>query len=361
MIHIERTTTHHPCSIETAPFRLTSDSGDASFFACGLYELDEGSGKRFGAVSLYNQNGKEISSLELQSGVLDMKWSDHQLAIALSDATLNLVEYQQDDDLSSLVPKTSIREETYGLFLSLDWNNSLNFSNSPRIAVSTQLGGLQTYSVNPSGLQPDVHFPDAHMMDGQVMPTWITAFNPHSQSTIISGGDDMKLKLWDLRLGAAGPTTTVSKEHEAGVTAADWHPSLPNVFATGSYDENIRIWDDRALRRPVITEKASGGLWRLKWRAREGRVGSRLVAACMHGGLQVYNWSYGDESSTNDESKGPETYQGALVPLSSFSNGQEGQLIYGLDTLAEDTEESIKLAACSFYENKLYIVTSSKI
>ena len=75
----------------------------------------------------------------------------------------------------------------------------------------------------------------------------------------------------------------------------------------------------------------------------------------------MYNWSYGDESSTNDESKGPETYQGALVPLSSFSNGQEGQLIYGLDTLAEDTEESIKLAACSFYENKLYIVTSSKI
>ena len=55
------------------------------------------------------------------------------------------------------------------------------------------------------------------------------------------------MKLWDLRQTstagvASRPTNVVgSNEFEAGVTAVSYHPFLENVFASGSYDEGLRI------------------------------------------------------------------------------------------------------------------------
>ena len=58
------------------------------------------------------------------------------------------------------------------------------------------------------------------------------------------------MKLWDLR-AAASPIAIV-KRHNAGVTSAQWHPRLEHVFASGSYDEFVRIWDDRMLVKPLL-------------------------------------------------------------------------------------------------------------
>ena len=87
-------------------------------------------------------------------------------------------------------------------------------------------------------------------------------------NVILTGGDDGTFKLWDLRtintslslsscdnnndVSSNPPTPiAISKYHSAGVTSAQYHPTYQHVFATGSYDNNICIWDDRFMKTPI--------------------------------------------------------------------------------------------------------------
>eukprot|EP00601_Ochromonadales_sp_CCMP2298_P013308 CAMPEP_0173244560 /NCGR_PEP_ID=MMETSP1142-20121109/16171_1 /TAXON_ID=483371 /ORGANISM="non described non described, Strain CCMP2298" /LENGTH=142 /DNA_ID=CAMNT_0014176369 /DNA_START=229 /DNA_END=653 /DNA_ORIENTATION=- len=130
------------------------------------------------------------------------------------------------------------------------------------------------------------------------MPAWIVAFDPHTGGQLVSGGDDCVLKLWDVSgvtvsqtrhvekgeggVGGVGgegggdgedadeddeevvqAPLAVNRKHEAGVTAAQWHPTLPSVFATGSYDGFVRVWG--GLAQPLLEVDTGGGVWRVKW------------------------------------------------------------------------------------------------
>lgn len=84
--------------------------------------------------------------------------------------------------------------------------------------------------------------------------TWITCFSRHDENMALSGADDMKLKLWDLRtLPVPALTQTHREVHEAGVTSMCFSPTSPHLVATGSYDEQVRIWDMRAFDKPLST------------------------------------------------------------------------------------------------------------
>merc|ERR1712107_151308 len=110
--------------------------------------------------------------------------------------------------------------------------------------------------------------------------------------TVISGGDDCRCKIWDLRqldmTAYPKPTHVVGEEEfDAGVTSVAFHPFLDHVFATGSYDESLRIWDIRFLQQPIHkTQSCGGGIWRLKWHPHEK---TKLLVAAMHGGCQILN------------------------------------------------------------------------
>lgn len=84
------------------------------------------------------------------------------------------------------------------------------------------------------------------------LPAWIVAMNPFSNNIVLSGGDDMCLKFWDLRCFSS-PTEVKSKVYEAGVTSAMFSPHHEYLVAVGSYDETIRLWDMRAMKLSVNT------------------------------------------------------------------------------------------------------------
>jgi diphthamide biosynthesis protein 7 len=88
-------------------------------------------------------------------------------------------------------------------------------------------------------------------------------------------------KIWDLRTS----TAVVNKHHEAGVCTVSKHPRKEHILATGSYDENIRIWDTRSLKVPIAIASTGGGVWRLKWHP-EAEL---LLAAAMYNGFHVYS------------------------------------------------------------------------
>ena len=100
-------------------------------------------------------------------------------------------------------------------------------------------------------------------------------------------------ELWLLCRDTRRPTFTNS-QHGAGVCCIAWHPGIAGLAATGSYDKTVRLWDERAMHRPLAEAACGGGVWRLSWEPcasasmeEEGAASSLLAAACMHGGCRV--------------------------------------------------------------------------
>lgn len=78
---------------------------------------------------------------------------------------------------------------------------------------------------------------------------------------LVSGGDDCSMKLWDLRCPGTGtPLHSVSKFFTAGVTSAQWcpYPAQQHLYAVGSYDGSIALWDERMQRREPLVSVDSG-------------------------------------------------------------------------------------------------------
>lgn len=293
----------HPCTIEAYHPAGSSTSQNKSTFLCGQYELDEkaeGGPSRGGRITVSTFDSEfcmlTSTSTECESGILDMKVAGQYVAAAQSLSSLNLYTIQEkysgitDEETDSqhnsfqLEEVSSVSAEDEGLFLSVDWNLSYTFDevkvsrsicsidnsmsseglgsivkrndfdhvgcSNANIAASTQHGSILVYGIcSERNFAPIFHASRAHMMMGEPMPVWIVCFDPHSKNTLITGGDDCIMKLWDIRQGTV--PTQISKTHGAGVTSAQWHPTQEHVFASGSYDEYLRIWDQRNLRKPV--------------------------------------------------------------------------------------------------------------
>ncbi|XP_043200523.1 glutamate-rich WD repeat-containing protein 1-like [Amphibalanus amphitrite] len=78
---------------------------------------------------------------------------------------------------------------------------------------------------------------DAHDSDVNVI-SW-----NRTDPFIVSGGDDGKLCVWDLRSLQSGKPVALFKHHSAPVTTVEWHPSDSTVFASGGADDQVVQWD----------------------------------------------------------------------------------------------------------------------
>lgn len=164
---------------------------------------------------------------------------------------------------------------------------------------------------------------------------WITAFGSStsiiSDDIVFSGGDDSLLIGYDIR---SGTKCFISKEHTAGVTSLNLHPSK-YLLASGSYDEDVCIWDLRNLKNPLIKLGTGGGVWRLKWHSKE----DWLLAACMHNGMHVL--------SLHESVNG---YQ--LFNDCDFMN--HDSMAYGSDWSNFSDKKNL-IVSCSFYDKSVHL------
>jgi diphthamide biosynthesis protein 7 len=157
------------------------------------------------------------------------------------------------------------------LLLSLDWQGNM-------ISVSGSDGSIHILKPTESSYTIDQSY------QGHGFEAWITAFDRHRPTIVYSGGDDCLFKIWDMNSGSC----ITNKVHEAGVTTISSHPLLEHVLLTGSYDEDIRVWDTRQMKQPVRSISTGGGVWRLKWHPKDS---SLLLAACMYNHFHIFDFS----------------------------------------------------------------------
>lgn len=158
------------------------------------------------------------------------------------------------------------------------------------------------------------------------------------------------LKIWDFRQTQRPTHKVGGTEFEAGVTAISPHPTADYIFAAGSYDEYVRIYDHRKMGQPMAKINVGGGVWRIKWHptcweqnnettTTTHGYGKMLVAA-MHGGCRVVN--------TSAENVG------SVEIVSKFTAHES--MAYGADWVWSHNSSSGEVAAsCSFYDRHAFL------
>jgi diphthine methyl ester acylhydrolase len=101
-------------------------------------------------------------------------------------------------------------------------------------------------------------------------------------------------------------------------------------FPSGSYDENLRLWDERNLKFEVESFCVGGGIWRIKQQLER----DTLLVAAMHGGFLVLDKEDKDQ----------------IHKMVAARYEEHQSIAYGADWL-----QSGLVATCSFYDHMMRI------
>lgn len=360
-----------------------------------------------------------VCIVNMESGVLDGKWrrrrrrcntqfistedgsNCHETmpmyasACASGKIHLHSLEQKQNDSSWTLLHLASSEAEKDStpnndispLCLSLAWNDFINFDavdsrnehcHHDQIVSSYSNGTLALHTINTNSNNNNnvvccsvegTHKWKAHEMFGCPAEVWTCSFLRGNANVVLSGADDCKLKLWDIRNTQKETYAIGTTEFEAGVTAISSHPGRDYIFAVGSYDEFVRVYDHRKLDQPVMKVGVGGGVWRIKWHPscwddnteqpsppakRNHEKKERLLIAAMHGGccaidipgLDNYDCEYDGSLSADD-----------IKVLSEFTAHQS--MAYGADWVCFSAHDGA--ASCSFYDQKAFLWDPNKL
>jgi WD40 repeat protein len=238
--------------------------GKNSDLYVGCYEL--ASDKRSGQIISFSLEGKNAkfnqrnSTSSLEYGILDMKYDSQNDYIITSNSNASISLFHTD--LSGEKEIIPLDNASIQMGLDLMENTIITGGTNGYIHI------LQDFAVQR-------HF-KAHSFD-----VWTCAFDyAGCNQTFWTGSDDCTAKNWDLRTNLQNPTHEI-KWHSAGVCTVERNPFVEGQFVTGSYDDTMALWDARNLHKPLKNLRMNGGVWRVKWPAKEHSI---VAVACMYGG-----------------------------------------------------------------------------
>lgn len=325
-------------------------------FVCGTYQLEEKKDDNVDAPSpchrkgriylyefdKYNESFKELHRIET-AAVLDMKWlkcNDNDLPILASATALGNIEmFVMEGNELKLKQSINLNPDDENLLaLSLDWG---------QVEDSEELAGNRKNSILASDSKGNISLLDwsyernmeiVRSWHAHNFEAWICAFDKWDQNRVYTGGDDTFLHVYDIRTESR---VLVNKSHMAGVTCLLSHPNREHILLTGSYDENLRTFDTRAMKGPLNELNLQGGIWRLK---SDPLNHSLILCACMYHNFSIVQLD--DLNSTK------------LV--GEF--GEHKSICYGADWCmnVDNSGDRFHMATCSFYDHKLCITSVNK-
>lgn len=344
----------------------TQDEAHSGYFACGTYQLvqqeetqAEGdtptatNRPRKGRVYLYGFDSNSGTLDRLQcvetAAILDMKWlpawhvdSAPLLATVNALGQLEIYELlhakQRLEKLTSFTLETARDTTEPALALSLDWQRC-NDANAVQLLVSDSKGNIHHLQYTVQGELTQLSNWHAHGFEA-----WTCAFDRWTSQRVYSGGDDCLLYAYDVRSETADRMWT-NKAHGAGVTCLLSHPQHEHHLLTGSYDEQLRLFDTRFMKRTLAELNLNGGIWRIKPHHQRSDL---ILVACMYKNFSVVDLAIGSAESKD---------AAALSLLGTYD--EHTSICYGADwapTIDKLNDvQTLHMATCSFYDHKLCV------
>jgi diphthine methyl ester acylhydrolase len=148
------------------------------------------------------------------------------------------------------------------------------------------------------------------------------------------------------------PTFVTSKPFDGGVTSLQSHHLREHIWAVGSYDSHVRLFDARNPARPIRdqTIDVEGGVWRVKWHPTDP---CKLLVGAMHGGFKVLDIPMlGSDSGDG----------GATTIVKRFDEHES--IAYGcdwdrgsatMDTEGKEQGKERLVFSCSFYDAQMHV------
>ena len=139
----------------------------------------------------------------------------------------------------------------------------------------------------------------------------------------------------------------------------EWHPTNQHYFCSGSYDETLRIWDDRNLLKPLSEVNIEGGgVWRTKWSV--DTDGTYILAAAMHAGCSIVRLDSLSQMSKmhtyrDDASQNTLCYGASILNKTSSPCGENYDIHSDNDRKEAATKTNFTIGSCSFYEDIIHI------
>lgn len=310
----------------------------------------QNSPSRHGRLYLMNLVNADQIIMRLQtlevSAVLDCKWAPQLvfdeilIAVASANGQINIYKLVNGASASSLmlehVNLASIpKQETEVDLLTLSLNWSIGQDNI-KIATSDSKGRISVFRLDGKDLQL-LHNWTAHSFEA-----WIVNFDPFNSHICYTGGDDCKLRTYDLRCELTSARTTNSF-HSSGVTSLVCPLKTENLLLSGSYDEQVLLWDSRQMKRPLKNVSVGGGVWRMRFKPQSEDL---ILVACMYNGFQLLDQNLHVLSKYTEEHESI-AYGADWSYLCPSSNDQCFSYFSG--------ENSSLAATCSFYDHKLCV------
>lgn len=253
--------------------------------------------------------------------ILDIKFSPHDpdlLATAQTMGCLQTFRLVKEDDLVKLIPQQTIfLFDPDVIILSLTWPPTTQGS----LACTLSTGTVATVDIHLSGNNVEYEYTPHYDQ------AWTCEYSPDGK-ILYSGADDSVLNAQDLETKQT--IWKDKKKHSAGVTAIMARHDN-NTLLTGSYDDQLRVFDLRT--RGVVGQiNLGGGVWRL---GKRGTDSQSIVASCMYVGSRIIN--------LGEDLRSPSV-------VARFEEHES--MNYGCDIHPSDLNTVV---SCSFYDKRVCI------
>jgi histone-binding protein RBBP4 len=147
-------------------------------------------------------------------------------------------------------------------------------------------------------------------------------YHKHHSHIFGSVGDDSQLLLWDVRESSGNPLHKVEQAHESDVNCLSFNPFSEFLLATGGSDSMVALWDLRNLKQKLHSfEGHQNGVYQVSW----SPFSETIFGSCSSDRrLHVWDVSrIGNEQDPEDAEDGPPEllfiHGGHTAKISDFS------------------------------------------